>query len=267
MQPVPLWLAHITGANSCVATALVPAAGYDVPHKAPFLTRAALRRPAATLLLTGGRDERLTPPEAVELGGEPLLLRRVLQHQGVAPRRMVVYSGSRVTNDNLRAMLAFAGTHHRYERQRSSLQLFEEAFLVRREAAALHAILQGDPIVARAVASVAFRACGPSTFRGLVAAHAGRADIALSLVLGELSRLRRYSGPPRVRTNASATTTSSDASAPPEAQLPAEAARLEPSLADAIDRLWARHRDGLLAAGNALLADRKRLFAGGGAPR
>ena len=54
---------------------------YDVPHKASVMASAAKQRPSATLLLTGGRAERLTPPEAVKQGGEPLLLQNHLHQQ------------------------------------------------------------------------------------------------------------------------------------------------------------------------------------------
>ena len=41
--------------------------------------------------------------------GEPLLLQRTLASRyGLAPRRMALWTGSRVTNHNLQAMLAYA---------------------------------------------------------------------------------------------------------------------------------------------------------------
>ena len=227
---------------------------YDIPHKASELSRAARRRPACTLLLTGGRAERLTPPEAVRLGGEPMQLQSVLHNQyGVEPRRMVVYSGSRITNDNLRAMLMYASTTYSFDKKSLGLTIFEEAFLVRREAAALHALMKhpSASASARALASVSIRAVGPRTFRGLVETHGGRADVALALVLGEVVRLRAYSR----------NSTDGDALV-----LDSRAAHLEAGLAPALERLSERHR-ALLASGRALLADPAKLWAAGAAPR
>lgn len=232
---------------------------YDVPHKAMRLARAARNRPQATLLLTGGRAERLTPPEAVALGGEPMLLQSVLsENHGIEKKRMVVYTGSRITNHNLQAMLMFSATAHSYERRAVSLQLYEEAFLVRREAAALHVMMRRSDLApaARALSSVRVRPVGPRTFAGLTAAHGGHADVALALVLGELSRLRSYSKP-------AVNSTSID-----DVTLPAAAASLpDDKLRDDIERLWAAHRDGMLASGNALLRQPERLFAVGAAPK
>jgi hypothetical protein len=227
---------------------------YDVPHKAAELARAAKRRPHATFLLTGGRAERLTPPEALEVGGEPLLLQSVLHTQYlVEPRRMVVYTGSRITNHNLRAMLMYASSTHSFEKKQVALMIFEEAFLVRREAAALHALLKHPDVRAstRALASVSIKAVGPHTFQGLVETHGGRADLALALVLGEVTRLRAYSR----------NTTGGDSLV-----LDPRAAQLDGELAPAVERLMERHR-AMLASGKALLSDPGKLWAAGAAPR
>ena len=228
---------------------------YDVPHKASVMASAAKQRPSATLLLTGGRAERLTPPEAVKQGGEPLLLQNHLHQQyGLPKSRMAVYSGSRITNHNLLAMLMFAETTTDFERQPVSLTIYEEAFLVRREAAAMHALLQRPEAVlaAGSLEVVRFRPVGALTFRGLVETHGGRVEVALALVLGEIARLRSYSIPSN-RSN--------------EVVLPSSAAALDPGLTDAVDRIFARHRKGLLAVGKELLADPVRLWASGAAPR
>jgi hypothetical protein len=230
---------------------------YDVSHKASALARVAHRRSSATLLLTGGRDERLTPPEAVELGGEPLALREALKLKGVDFKRMVLYTGSRITNHNLRAILLYASSCYAFEQRSIRLQLFEEAFLVRREAAALHVLLRSDPAAARALSSVNFRPVGARTFSALVATHGGLESIALALVHGEVTRLHRYASPA-----GNATGGRSEALI-----LPAEAGRLHPLLDEQLRTIWARHRDGLLADGQRLLADRALLFRSGAAPR
>jgi hypothetical protein len=125
---------------------------YDTTHKARALAKAANHRPQSTLLLTGGRKERLTPPEAVALGGEPMLLQSVLAlRYNISRTRMVLYTGSRITNHNLQAINLFASTAHRFERRPLSLQLVEEAFLVRREAAALFVMLRRNAAARRAL--------------------------------------------------------------------------------------------------------------------
>ena len=53
--------------------------------------------------------DRVTPPDAVALGGEPLLLQSVLATRyNVSRARMVLYTGSRITNHNLQSVLLFA---------------------------------------------------------------------------------------------------------------------------------------------------------------
>ena len=231
---------------------------YDATHKADELIKAARRRPQATLLLTGGRAERLTPPEAVTLGGEPMLLQSILKQRGIEPRRMVLYTGSRITNHNLRAMLMYAQSVQSFEKHAINMTIFEEAFLVRREAAALHALLHRSTAsaAASALSFVRLRPVGPRTFAGLVETHGGRRDVALALVLGEVSRLRAYSQ------NASSSGSGSD----DDVVLDTRAAALEVSLAAAIDRLAVRH-SGLVTSGKALLADPAKLWASGAAPR
>ena len=227
---------------------------YDGPHKAIALARAAEHRPTATILLTGGRNERLTPPEAVALGGEPMLLQSILSGpiHNISRSRMVIYTGSRITNHNLQAMLMFATTSHRFERRSLSMQLFEEAFLVRREAAALSVLLKRDEAATRAISSLRVRPVGARSFEQLVTTHGGHEDVALALVLGEVERLRQYS-------NATLQGGSG------ELTLPAEAAFM-PGLESEVDRLLVQHRE-LLRSGRALLADRQRLFSSGAAPR
>ena len=69
---------------------------YDLPDKAASLHTAATILPRADLLLTGGRAERLTPAEAVSLGGEPLMLRQaMIDRYKLDPSRMVLWTGAR----------------------------------------------------------------------------------------------------------------------------------------------------------------------------
>ncbi|EOD39963.1 hypothetical protein EMIHUDRAFT_108728 [Emiliania huxleyi CCMP1516] len=106
---------------------------YDVLHKAPVLARLAAAAPSADLFLAGGRRERLTSAEAAAEGGEPLLLGRTLAVLGVARSRLVVWSGSRVTNHNLRALLHYAKQRREFEPAAPPLRvaLVEEGFLRR----------------------------------------------------------------------------------------------------------------------------------------
>ena len=251
--------------SSCLHVIAVAGNWYDVPHKAPVLARLASRRTTATLLLTGGLNERLTPPRAVALGGEPLLLQAELaERHNVSRTRMVLYSGSRITNHNLQAMLMYAGATRRFDQRPICLQIVEEAFLVRREAAALRVLLDRDAAAARSLASVRVRPVGARSFAQLVATHGGRADVALALVLGEVSRLRTYAA------NASAahrTSVEAADDAIDNVALPPAAAKLPGPLDAQADALIASHRAGLLATGKALLADRPALFASGAAPR
>ena len=256
--PVPLPVAAPIASHDETVQSVIAVSGnwYDVASKAPVIARIVQRRPRTTILLTGGRNERLTPPSAVELGGEPLLLQSELyQRYNVSRSSMVLYSGSRITNHNLQAMLMFAATAQRFERRAISLQILEEAFLVRRESAALAAMLLLDPTACRPLASLRIRPVGARRFEQLVAMHGGHSDVALALVVGEVLRLRQYSTPVNVT-----------APGLDNVVLSAEAARLDPRLAGHFEQLLMTHRSGLLASGRALLANRARLFASGAAP-
>ena len=56
-------------------------------------------------------------------------------------RRTIVWSGSRVTNHNLLAALAYAKQVRDFTQRRSDTTFVEERFLVRREAAVEDAVL------------------------------------------------------------------------------------------------------------------------------
>ena len=163
---------------------------YDLPHKAHVLART----PKTTeLLLAGGRAERLTSADAERVGGEPLLLqRRLVEKYGVDVRRTIVWSGSRVTNHNLLAALAYAKQVRDFSQRRTDTTFVEERFLVRREAASLAHLLGADAAARDAVASVRFHGVGARSFAALTRLHRGRHDIALALLLGEFDRLERY---------------------------------------------------------------------------
>lgn len=221
---------------------------YDVPHKAPVLHKAASLQSSADLLLTGGRSERLTPMDAVEAGGEPLLLQKTLCSQyGIPSKRIVIYSGSRVTNHNLCAMLHYAKQVHEFTQRIVKLHVVEEGFLLRREAAALVSQLREDSIAAAVVADVHFTAVGPQNFQDLVAVHSGRTDVALALVVGEYDRLQRYSNP-------GTDTTATHGLVRRGVVLDAGALdALDTSLRESLLELHERHKDGLLAAGRNVL--------------
>ena len=250
----------------CLRVATVSGNWYDLAHKASSLAD-LLHAPSAStsndviLLLTGGRAERLTLPDATVVGGEPLLLQEYMHKAfGVAKARMVLYSGSRITNHNLMAMLHFAKQTLAFERRKVALEVVEEAFLVRRAAAAMRSILDADPEAKKALSSVRFRPAGPLTFDELVAVHGGHADVAFALVLGEVRRLRLYSSHAKGR--------SGGGSSVDKLLLPAEASILPSRTLDAeVDRLWQVHRTGLYASGSALLANRTLLTSRGAAPR
>ena len=103
-----------------------------------------------------------------------------------------------MTTHNLRAALLYA--KQRREFGGASLPgkgliitLVEEGFLVRREAATLHALLAADADAREAVGGVRYDPVGACSFEDLVDAHGGAAHVALALLLGELDRLKRYS--------------------------------------------------------------------------
>lgn len=214
---------------------------YDCVHKAPKLGRLHKQRPEADLLLTGGREERLTPLEAAELGGEPILLQRTLStQQHVDPRRMILWTGSRVTNHNIQAMLQYAKQVHEFTRQTVALTVVEEGFLVRREAASLGTHLRRDPVAQAALAAVRIEPVGAVSFEELVAVHRGRVDLGLALLLGEHDRLKRYVKPGNQ-------TTATHGYVSHGAML--SGGQLDGALASAVDALQARHADGLLKRG------------------
>ena len=121
----------------------------DLPHKAQILART----PKTTeLLLAGPRGAPSADAERV--GGEPLLLqRRLVEKYGVDVRRTIVWSGSRVTNHNLLAALAYAKQVRDFSQRRTDTTFVEERFLVRREAASLAHLLGADAAARDAVAS------------------------------------------------------------------------------------------------------------------
>lgn len=223
-------------------------------RKEVMLARAAALWPNATLMLTGGRAERLTSPAAVAAGGEPLWLQQKLASHGVPPSRSVIWSGSRITVHNLRAILAYVQQVHAFEQRKVSLLLLEEGFLVRREAAQLHTLLAADAATRAMLTSVRIRPCGARSFQHLVAAHGGHTSVALALLVGELQRLRSYSSPRR------------EGATGDHLVLP-QAVRLGAALEAALDRLVAIDRvAALLASGKALLASRDALFRSGAVP-
>lgn len=239
---------------------------YDVPHKANVLAGIVRVQPEVTLLLTGGRDERLTLPSATALGGEPLSLQQELHERHRIPRaRMVLYTGSRITNHNLLAMLFYAKQTLAFERRALVLEVVEEGFLMRRAAAAMHALLERDPTARRALASVRFRSAGAVSFDDLVAVHGGHVDVALALVLGELRRLKLYS---RRTAVAGVRSRRNTTAAVDELLLPADAGDLpSPELRREAERLWQQHRHGLYASGSSLLSNRTLLTTLGAVPQ
>lgn len=219
---------------------------YDLPHKAEVLAAAAAAQPDADILLCGGRAERLTPAAAVDVGGEPILLQRALwERHELHPRRVAVYTGSRVTNHNLRAMVHYAKQVHEFTGSAVRLHLVEEGFLVRRAAAALAKELR-DSEASRVVAHVSFVPVGAQSFEELRGLHGGSAGVALALVLGEWERLRQYASP-------GSQTTAVHGSVQRGAVVEASAVdSLDPSVAAAIAELRAG-RSELVGAGRALL--------------
>ena len=240
---------------------------YDGAHKLAPLVRAATQWPSATLLLTGGRAERLTSPAAVQAGGEPLLLRSQLLARGVVASRLVVWSGSRITVHNLQAMLAYVRQKRSFERARTRLLLLEECVLVRRVAAQLGALLRVDPYAREALEEVRVRPCGARSFRALVAAHGGRADVALAMLLGEVDRIERYSEHEAAGGGSSGGGGGRGSGSDVGWLVLSPSARLgDPALETALRALAVRHAR-TLASGQRLLADRHTLLAAGGLPR
>ena len=228
---------------------------YDGIHKASLLARAAADLSDADLLLTGGRAERLTPAEAIEAGGEPVLLQQQLRGLGVAASRLVLWTGSRVTTHNLLAAMHYAKQYREFHQRPITLTVVEEGFLVRREAATLARLLAADADARVAIARVRFRAVGPRRFDALVAVHGGRVDVALALVMGELDRMERY-------TRAGNGSTATHGSVLRGAVLPTDAATagMPSSLASAAASLRARHvaAGGLLEQGRRVLGGLRR---------
>jgi len=172
-----------------------------------------------------------------------LLQRELVSRFGVRPGRVVVYTGARVTNHNLRLILHYAKEVHEFTQRSVHLRLVEEGFLVRRAAAGLAAQLRRDAAAAAVVRSAHFTAVGPRTFEALVAAHRGRTDVALALVLGEHGRLQRYQ-------TAGNGSTATHGLVQRGAVLDASALEaMEPRAAAAVEALRARHAEGLLARG------------------
>eukprot|EP00930_Biecheleria_cincta_P072065 TRINITY_DN59504_c0_g1_i1.p1 TRINITY_DN59504_c0_g1~~TRINITY_DN59504_c0_g1_i1.p1 ORF type:complete len:320 (+),score=46.11 TRINITY_DN59504_c0_g1_i1:47-1006(+) len=220
---------------------------YDVLHKAPALAYLASEASHTDILLTGGRAERLTPASAEAVGGEPLLLQNVLTSQfGINPNRVILYTGSRVTNHNLRAMLHYAKQVQEFSQQRLRFNVIEEGFLLRRIAAGVAAQLADDSQASQAIADFRFFAVGPSSFEALVSVHRGCTAVALALVVGELDRLKRYS-------SAGMKTTATHGTVARGAVLGSEALRdIDPALLEALEELRLRHSK-LLEAGRYVL--------------
>mmetsp|Transcript_25655 Transcript_25655/g.58371 ORF Transcript_25655/g.58371 Transcript_25655/m.58371 type:complete len:316 (-) Transcript_25655:334-1281(-) len=229
------------------ACALWPGNWYDIPHKASVLKRALAALPHADLLLTGGRAERLTPTQAVAMGGEPLLLRQALiDSYRLDPGRMVLWTGSRVTTHNLRAMLHYSRQLREFDQRPTRLWVVEEGFLVRREAGTFFRLLQTEEN--SSLASVRFEAVGPSSFARLADLHNGHEDVAFSLVFGELDRLSRYTARGNTTTAIHGNVQRSAAILPPNAL-----EGFPPEIAAGVAELRTRFAETLLAKGKRVL--------------
>ena len=251
------WFPHVDTLTASDQSLVVATCGnwYDL-QKAQPLARIARGHPSSELLLTGGREERLTSAAAADAGGESLLLHRHLLKLGVDARRMIVWTGSRVTNHNLRVILGYAKQLREFDgiARNVTLLLVEERFLVRREAASLFNLLAADADARAAIASVRFVPVGPRRFLRLVSLHGGRADVAAALVVGEYTRLSRYA-------HAGNATTATHGTRQHGAFVSVEAlAALSPRLRGQLDRLIARHGvpGGLLAEGRRILEEMPR---------
>lgn len=87
---------------SNLETLIVVAGNWYDRGKAPKIGELAAQYPGCTILLAGGRAERLTSSRSLQLGGEPLELREVLLGSGqVAASQLVLWTGSRVTTHNI----------------------------------------------------------------------------------------------------------------------------------------------------------------------
>lgn len=226
---------------------------YD-PHKAPLLAQMLAQHPESELLLTGGVRGRLTSRDAELAGGEPILLHSTLKsHFGADPSKMFVYSGSRVTNHNLRSILNYARQVNEFTQRLVRLHFVEEGFLVRREAASLQKLLRDEEKSASAVISgISFVAVGANNFTELMSVHRGSAAVAMALVVGEHDRLERYATAGRDLTAAFGQIS--------HGQLVASGGldSLAPSLRLAVADLQFKHGDGLLRSGFAVLENSPR---------
>lgn len=220
---------------------------YDGLHKAPALARLASEASQADILLTGGRAERLTPARAEAVGGEPLLLQNILTSKfGISPSRVILYTGSRVTNHNLRAMIHYAKQVQEFSQRRLRFNVVEEGFLLRRIAAGVAAQLADDSQASEAIAGFRFFAVGPASFEALVSVHRGCTAVALALVVGEFDRLKRYS-------SAGTTTTATHGTVARGAVLGSNMLQdIDPTLSEALEELRLRHSK-LLEAGRYVL--------------
>jgi len=221
-----------------------------IEPKVKVIASAAHTLENAEVLLTGGRCERLTPKHAELVGGEPLLLQQALvRHPYSLPaERIALYSGSKVTNHNLWAAVHYAQQVHAFTRQEVRLHFVEEAYLVKREACGLAAILS-ELRDSSFIAGVQFTAVGAQSFEELQRLHKDQSFIALALLIGEYDRLQRY-------TQAGidvATQTHGSVSTRGAVLAGGAIDDLKPAVRSAIDNLKERHKQGLLKLGEDVL--------------
>jgi hypothetical protein len=127
---------------------------YD-DRKAAMVHHLANAHLSAKILIAGGQAERLTTLRAEAAGGEPFEMLDVLQRRfNISNRRVIVWTGSRVTTHNLRILLHYVKQVYEFERRASVVTVVEEPYLVARVAATLSFLLRDDATANRALRSL-----------------------------------------------------------------------------------------------------------------
>jgi len=147
------------------------------------------------VVITGGLG-RLSSAKAKKLGGEALELRDKLIADEIDPKRMAIITGLKTTGDNVDFLLLWINTIFGFKS--ASIVVVEESYLIRRLRATMVGRLLKQSQINSAtfveIDNIFFVPTSTSSLESLSKIH-GSKLVALSFLIGEVTRLQSYSDP------------------------------------------------------------------------
>jgi len=168
--------------------------------KAPLVYELAARFPSITIILSGGRAERLTSKRSESLGGEPFEMRehlldyaKSINEEPIKLSRIVIYNGGRVTTHNIDFLLNYCKQVNEFEKKKTHIIVIEESYLSKRVSATLIGRLQSSNT--NDIISFTTIPSGSRDFKQLSSLHNNLDILSLFWIIGEVDRLNSYSKP------------------------------------------------------------------------